>query len=79
MSPRPNEKEVFFTTKVGSHSQKLMQLANRGEAADAHVYGPTHDMTFKSAIVASYQPSSHEGEALETWSLSFTGHKIDYH
>ena len=76
---RPGEKEVVFVTKPGAHSTKLMNLANRGKASDAHVYGPTHDITFKGAIVSSYQQSSHEGEPTEQWSLSFSDQKIDYH
>lgn len=73
--------EMVLTSKVGPHSTDLWRSMSHGEAHDAEIVYPSKDgelrITLKGAIVSSYTLSGDGEDALEGWSLNFTG--VEFH
>lgn len=72
--------EVHLSSRTGLHSNELFRAALSGEAHDAEIVYPTKDgdirIQLKGAMVSSYTVSGEGKDALESWTLNFTG--IEY-
>lgn len=74
---QPHVTEMQFSSKIGPHSNDLSRATLSGEAHDAEIVYPTEDgelrIKLKAAIVASYSMSGEGKDAMESWTLNFTG------
>jgi len=69
--------EMQFSSKVGPHSNDLLRATLSGEAHDAEIVYPTKDgelrIKLKGAMVSNYSMSGEGKDAMESWTLNFTG------
>ena len=74
---QPQVTEMQFTSKIGPHSNDLFRATLSGEARDAEIVYPTKDgelrIKLRGAMVSSYSVSGGDKDAMESWTLNFTG------
>ena len=74
---QPQVTEMQLSSKVGPHSTDLFRATLSGEAHDAEIVYPTKDgelrIKLKGAMVSSYSMSGEGKDAIESWTLNFTG------
>ena len=74
---QPQVSEIQFSSKIGPHSTDLFRATLSGEAHDAEIVYPTKDgelrIKLKGAMVSSYSVSGDGKDAMESWTLNFTG------
>ena len=74
---QPQVTEMQFSSKIGPHSNDLFRATLSGEAHDAEIVYPTQDgelrIKLKGAMVSSYSMSGEGKDAMESWTLNFTG------
>jgi len=74
---QPQVTEMHFSSKIGPHSNDLFRATLSGEAHDAEIVYPSKDgelrIKLKGAMVSSYSMSGEGKDAMESWTLNFTG------
>ena len=74
---QPQVSEMQLSSKIGPHSNDLFRATLSGEAHDAEIVYPTKDgelrIKLKGAMVSSYSTSGEGKDAMESWTLNFTG------
>jgi type VI protein secretion system component Hcp len=74
---RPQVTEMQLSSKLGPHSNDLFRATLSGEPHDAEIVYLTKDgelrVKFQGAIVSSYSTSGAGKDAMESWTLNFTG------
>jgi type VI protein secretion system component Hcp len=74
---QPHVTEMQFSSQLGPHSNDLFRATLSGEAHDAEIVYPTKDgelrIKLKGAMVSSYSTSGEGKDAMESWTLNFTG------
>ena len=74
---QPQATEMQLSSKIGPHSTDLFRATLSGEARDAEIVHPTKDgelrIKLKGAMVSSYSVSGEGKDAMESWTLNFTG------